>query len=71
MKRYEVILKKNITGYRGSIKQSDAIKMMQEIAWEAWRHLYDRNHFQTMESSAPGVSRLNFEMWWNEKINEA
>lgn len=76
MKRYEQVLKSNITGYRGSVKRQDALKMMKEIAWQAWEERFTRTLNKQMkdtifEGITPLVAqKFEFERWWNEELKE-
>jgi hypothetical protein len=75
MKRYEQVLKSNITGYRGSVKRQDALKMMKEIAkqsaWEAWNFsceaFYKLNGMPYTDKQI-GIERQAFETFWNEEL---
>jgi hypothetical protein len=57
----EEILKKHITGYRGAVKQSDALKAMEEYAKQESKKAFEKGYYHHK------CIGCDFEKWWEEQ----
>jgi hypothetical protein len=61
----EEILKKHITGYRGAVKQSDALKAMEEYAKQEARKAFEKGYYH--HKCIGSIEDSDFEKWWEEQ----